>query len=64
METKKPEKFSKYKGVHWDSDNKKWRVQSNIGGKKTHLGYFSDQKIGSNAYMAHVKEFHNKQWKA
>ena len=52
---------SKYKGVCWDKNNKKWQVQMKINNKSRHIGQFSDEKEAAKAYnkaaMAHFGEF-------
>jgi len=41
---------SKYKGVYWDKECKKWRVMINIDGTRTALGYFKDEVAAGKAY--------------
>ena len=41
---------SKYKGVHWDSAKKKWRVQIIINGKSNYLGRYDDEEMAAMAY--------------
>ena len=33
------------KGVCWDKDVKKWRVQLQVNGKKTHIGIYADIEL-------------------
>jgi hypothetical protein len=41
---------SKYKGVYWGKNNKKWVSQIYINGKKEHLGLFLNEQEASQAY--------------
>lgn len=33
------------KGVYWKKENKKWRAQIRVDGKRKHLGYFDDLEL-------------------
>ncbi len=46
---------SRFKGVHWDCVKKKWRVRPTVEGKKTDLGYFSDEIEAAAAYETFIK---------
>lgn len=41
---------SKFKGVCWHKQAKKWRVRVQFEGKSIHLGYFTDEIEASKAY--------------
>ena len=47
---------SKFKGVAWYKPLQKWRVQIEIGGKKKHLGYFTNELEAANVYNLKAKE--------
>lgn len=42
---------SKYIGVHWNKEDKKWKSSITINGKTKHLGYFTDESEASEAYQ-------------
>lgn len=42
--------FSKYKGVGWRKDVKKWRAQITVNYKNIHLGYFDTEIEAAKAY--------------
>jgi hypothetical protein len=44
-------KTSKYKGVFWDKEVKKWRVEITRNGKRKYLGRFSDEQKAAEAYL-------------
>ena len=41
---------SKYKGVHWDKNAKKWQAQIKHNERVIHIGYFDDQIDAALAY--------------
>jgi len=47
---------SKYPGVCWNSQNKKWQAYISINKKDTHLGYFTDESEAALAYQNALKE--------
>jgi len=51
---------SGYKGVSWDSQKNKYRVQIKVNGKKINLGYFEENKIleAAIAYDKAVLKYH------
>lgn len=53
--TKRPSS-SKYKGVHWVMDSKKWRAQIRINGKKTCLGFFQNEDEAAFIYNEYAKK--------
>ncbi len=51
---------SRYKGVHWSEELKKWRANIRIDRKAIHLGYFTDEIEAGRAYDAAAKLRHGK----
>lgn len=47
---------SKYVGVSWSKQNKKWASEICINGKRFHLGYFTNEIDAHNAYQNKLKE--------
>lgn len=47
---------SKYKGVGWSKDKKKWRSYIRLNGVIKHLGYFNNELEASEAYQNKLKE--------
>lgn len=47
---------SKFKGVHWYKDRKKWQAQIKFEGKRKHLGYFTDEIEAVEAYNRAAKK--------
>lgn len=50
---------SKYKGVSWDRKSKSWRVQLNINGKRTCLGWFNNEDEAAQVYNLAVVDHHS-----
>jgi len=50
---------SKYKGVHWDNERKKWSVSISINGKSNRIGRFKDEYDAHLAYQNKLKEIEN-----
>ena len=50
---------SKYKGVSWDKNEKKWRVHICINKKIKYLGRFENEIKAANAYNKAAKELFN-----
>ncbi|HEC65969.1 MAG TPA: endonuclease [bacterium] len=52
---------SKFKGVSWKEEYKRWIAQIRIGGRGVHLGYFKDEEEAALAYnqmaIKHFGEF-------
>lgn len=46
---------SKYHGVYWESQSKKWKSGITIDKKKKHIGYFSSEHEAAKAYNLFVK---------
>lgn len=51
---------SRYKGVSFDAQKKRYRVQIWFNEKKTHGGYFSDEISAAMAYDVLARELHGK----
>ena len=49
---------SKYTGVSWIKQIKKWRVIICYNGKKKFIGYFKDEKQAAKAYDKAAKKYH------
>lgn len=47
---------SKYKGVSWDSENKKWKAQITFNNKTKYLGRFVEEKTAAEAYNIAAKK--------
>lgn len=47
---------SKYLGVSWNKESKKWVSQININGKQKHLGRFTNEIEASNAYQKELSK--------
>ena len=45
-----PHRPSKYVGVTWHKQNKKWKAEIRIDGKKKSLGYYHDEKEAARIY--------------
>jgi hypothetical protein len=53
---KKEHTTSKYSGVRWDNQKKRWRAEIRICGKKRHLGRFLNEKDAAISYEKAVRE--------
>jgi hypothetical protein len=49
---------SRYKGVHWDSKNKKWSARIQRNGKSYRLGYFNTELEAALAYNEAAPDYH------
>jgi hypothetical protein len=47
-------KTSNFRGVHYDTKSKKWKVQIQVNKAKTFLGYFFFEIDAARAYNAYV----------
>lgn len=54
---------SKYKGVCWDKNRKKWRARIVIGGVEKYLGRYNSEEEANSAYRLAAQEFHGEYWK-
>lgn len=56
-------KTSKYLGVHWDKESKKWKAALKFKGKQLNLGRYTDEKLAAEVYnrvaIIYHKEFAN-----
>ncbi len=50
------QKTSKYKGVSWFKQTKRWRTVIMLNKKQIHIGYFEDEIEASKAYNKKAKE--------
>jgi alkyl hydroperoxide reductase subunit AhpF len=50
---------SKYVGVSWSKQNKKWKAQIRIDGKQIYIGHFTNDIDASQAYQKKLKEISN-----
>ena len=48
-------KLSRYPGLCWGSQNKKWQVRIRYKGKRIYLGYYSDELEAATVYRVACK---------
>jgi hypothetical protein len=49
---------SKYKGIAWKKENKKWQAQIHFNGECIFLGYFKDEIKAAKAYDEAAKKYY------
>lgn len=47
---------SRFKGVYWEKNHRKWHVRIKFGGKYVHIGYFDSEEDAARAYDEKAKE--------
>ena len=53
----RPNSTSKYKGVHWKKDIKKWSAQYTLNSKNYHIGCFDTELEAAQAYIQETSKF-------
>lgn len=59
IKVRKNNKSSKFLGVSFDKNMKKFRATIVLNGKQELIGYFEDEKEASDAYLKRKKEIHS-----
>jgi len=54
----RPPSRSKYKGVDWAKDMKRWRARIRVNGKRIYLGSFENELDAAKAYDAAARKHH------
>ena len=49
---------SKYKGIYWDKQHKKWVAKIQVNGKRTHIGIFKNEIDAAKAYDEKASQLH------
>lgn len=50
--------YSKWKGVSWNTNNKKWYSRIYVNGKSKFLGYFDDEREAAEEYLFAALKLH------
>jgi hypothetical protein len=56
LQNQKRKTTSKYPGVYWHKQGKKWLAQIKLNGKRKYLGLFTDEREAAKAYEKAVRE--------
>jgi len=54
----RPHSRSKYKGVDWANDMKRWRARIRVNGKRIYLGSYKNELDAARAYDSAAKKHH------
>ena len=49
---------SRYKGLAWDSKDKRWEVRISVNGRRIYIGRFQDQMKAARAYDRAARKYH------
>jgi len=56
----KGENRSRYKGLAWDSRDKRWEVRISVNGERIYVGRFTDQMKAAEAYDKAANKYHSR----
>ena len=51
---------SRYKGLAWDSKDKRWEVRISVNGRRIYIGRFQDQIEAARAYDRAARRYHGR----
>ncbi len=51
---------SRYKGLAWDSKDKRWEVRISVNGRRIYVGRFQDQTEAARAYDRAARRYHGR----
>lgn len=57
FQRKKAGTSSSYRGVHWDTERRKWSVEIKLNRKKIFLGRFEDEVFAAKTYDCAAREY-------